>query len=200
MAVQTGLEGKPWYISAAVAVVITGILVFLIHATAVTSLKKEIVKKKKNLTKLEKKINEGRTAQKSLPQFREEVSRLQLELDKLLKVLPAQRKTQDLLRRIRTLTEQGDFTLLSFTPRRRSEREFYYEWPIQVRLTGSYHNLALFFDRVSRFSRIINVDKLSIKAKRGKKRRNQTISATFTMKTFLYIDRDQGNENEEDEA
>ncbi len=198
MAVQTGLEGKPWYISAAVAVAITIALVFLVHATAVNSLKKEITKKKKQLTKLEKKINEGRTAQKSLPQFREEVGRLQLELDKLLKVLPAQRKTQDLLRRIRTLTEQGDFTLLSFTPRRRSEREFYYEWPIQVRLTGSYHNLALFFDRVSRFSRIINVDNLSIKAKSGKKRRNQTISATFTMKTYLYIERDK--DNEEDEA
>ena len=195
MAFQTGLEGKPWYISAAVSVVLAGALVFLAHVTLVSSVKKEIVKKEKRLAKLEKKINEGRTAQKSLPQFREEVGRLQLELDKLLKVLPAQRKTQDLLRRIRTLTEQGDFTLLSFTPRRRSEREFYYVWPIQVRLTGSYHNLALFFDRVSRFSRIINIDNLRIKAKRGKGR-NQTISATFTMKTFLYIDRDKGEEDE----
>ena len=166
-------------------------IIFGAHMSLIGPAKGHIEGEKRRLQELEQKINEGRTAERSLPQFREEVGRLHLELDKLLKILPAQRKTQDLLRRIRTLTEQGDFTLLSFTPRRRSEREFYYVWPIQVRLEGAYHNLALFFDRVSRFSRIINVEELSIRANpRGGT--NHTISATFTMTTYLYIERDNG--------
>ena len=41
----------------------------------------------------------------------------ELELDKLLRILPSRRNTEDLLRRLRTLTEQGDFSLLSFVPR-----------------------------------------------------------------------------------
>ncbi|MEO1088773.1 MAG: type 4a pilus biogenesis protein PilO, partial [Acidobacteriota bacterium] len=107
--------------------------------------------------------------------------------------LPTQRNTEDLLRRVRQLTEQGDFSLLSLTPRARSERDFYYEWPIQVRIRGGYHNLALFFDRLSRLSRIFTVDNLRITSA---KRTRHTISANFTMKTYLYIERT----DEEEEA
>ena len=74
---------------------------------------------------------------KSLPQFREEVGRLQLELDKLLRILPSRRNTEDLLRRIRRLTEQGDFDLLRFTPSGLSRRDFYSVWPIAIISTAS---------------------------------------------------------------
>ncbi|MEE8523319.1 MAG: type 4a pilus biogenesis protein PilO, partial [Thermoanaerobaculia bacterium] len=53
----------------------------------------------------------------------------------------------------------------------------------QIRLNGSYHNLALFFDRIRRFARIINIEDLRLGALGGGR---HSISATFTMKTFLY--------------
>ena len=112
----------------------------------------------------------------------------------LLRVLPTRRNTEDLIRRLRTLTEQGDFKMLAFTPRRQSKREFYYEWPIQIRLDGTYHNLALFFDRVSRFARIINIEDLRMTSARGGDQR-YTINAGFTMKTYLYIDQEEGEED-----
>ena len=108
-----------------------------------------------------------------------------LKLDSLLRILPSRRNTEGLLRRLRTLTEQGDFALLSFTPRGKSPRDFYYEWPIQIRLNGSYHELAIFFDRISNFARIINVEDLRIGTVRGGGG-GHTISAQFVMKTFLY--------------
>ena len=194
MAFETGLEGKPWYVAATAGLVITILVATATWFTVVDGKKKEIRKQERQQTKLQRRIDEARAAKKSLPQFREEVGRLELELDKLLKVLPARRNTEDLLRRLRTLTEQGDFKLLSFTPRRRSERQFYFAWPIQIRLEGSYHNLALFFDRISRFSRIINIENIDIKARGGGGGR-RTISATFTMKTFLYIDRDKDDDS-----
>ena len=190
MAFETGLEGKPWYFAAAAGAAITAVVVTAAWFTVIDGKKKDIAKAEKNQVKLQRRIDEARSAKQSLPQFREEVGRLELELDKLLKVLPARRNTEDLLRRLRTLTEQGDFRMLSFTPRRPSERRFYLAWPIQIRLEGTYHNLALFFDKLSRFSRIINVQNLDIKAMGGGRR---TISATFTMKTFLYIDRAKEN-------
>lgn len=191
MAIETGLEGKPWYISAAVAVVLAGILITAANYFKFTQMEKDISAKQAHLDDLNRQINEGRAAQKSLPQFREEVGRLELELDKLLKVLPSRRNTEDILRRLRTLTEQADFDLLSFTPRSLSPRDFYFEWPIQIRLHGTYHNLALFFDRISRFSRIINIEDLRIAALPSGG--HQSITAQFVMKTFLY------NEPEETE-
>ena len=125
---------------------------------------KKIEAKTKQLDALQVQISEGRAAKQKLPQFREEVRRLELELEKLLRILPARRNTPELLRRIRQLTEQGNFDLLRFTPGNFTDRDFYSEWPIAIKLNGSYHNLALFFDRVGRFSRIVNIENLKIAA------------------------------------
>ena len=182
MAIETGLEGKPWYFSAAVGAALATAVVAVFYYVKIDKMNKTIVRKERKLKNLEREINEGRAAMKSLPQFREEVDRLQLELDKLLRILPSRRNTEDLLRRIRRLTEQGDFDLLRFTPRGLSKRDFYSEWPIQIALHGQYHNLALFFDRIRRFSRIINVENLRLSARGGR----HSLAANFTIKTFIY--------------
>lgn len=183
MAIETGLEGKPWYMSAGVGLLLTIAVVVALKYIKFNDMNGQIVRKERQLQTLEREINEGRAAMKSLPQFREEVGRLQLELDKLLRILPSRRNTEDLLRRIRRLTEQGNFDLLRFTPKALSQRDFYSEWPIQIQLNGQYHNLALFFDRIRRFSRIINVEDLRLNALPGGR---HTIAARFTIKTFIY--------------
>jgi len=192
---QTGLEGKPWYVSAAVALVLGIAVVAVAHFTKFDTMRTEIERHDKKIAGLEKKINEGRSAQKSLPQFREEVGRLELELDKLKKILPTERNMEGLLRRVRALTEQGDFTLISLTPRGRAERDFFYDWPIQVRVRAGYHNLALFFDRLSRLSRIFNVEEVRITGARDGGNRH-SINANFTMKTYLFIERTEEEEEE----
>ncbi len=184
MAIETGLEGKPWYVSAGVAVVLAAIIVWAVHFAKLKSMESHIRKQEGVLAQLEQKINEGRAAEKSLPQFREQVQRLELELEKLLRILPPRRNTEDLLRRVRTLTEQGDFNLLSFRPGGLEPRDFYSSWPIQIALYGTYHNLALFFDRIRQFSRIINIEDMTIEALRAGS--HHTISSQFTAKTFLY--------------
>jgi len=186
MAIQTGLEGKPWWQGAiagglcAVALVACGYWLY----PGFKGKYQELDRKEERLGQLQIKIQEGRAAKQKLPQFREEVRRLELELDKLLRILPARRNTPELLRRIRQLTEQGNFELLKFTPGNFIDREFYSEWPIAVNLEGSYHNLALFFDRIGRFSRIINIENLKIQP--SKNTGPHTIFANFVAKTFIY--------------
>jgi len=181
---ETGLEGKPWWISAIIAAVLVIVFPVVGYKVKFENMKRDIGRKEDSLAQLEEKINEGKAAERSLPQFREEVRRLELELDKLLRILPSRRKTDDLLRRIRALTEQGDINLLRFGPRgEQPVSDFYSEWAIDIQLEAGYHNLALLFDRISRFSRIINVENLRISPlPRG----HHTIRANFTAKTFLY--------------
>ena len=184
MALKTGLEGKPWYIGLAAGMAV-GLLLFAVAYWRVVQPRvEEYEAEEAKLAELQNKIQEGRAARQELPKFREEVRQLELELDKLLRILPARRNTPDLMRRIRSLTEQGDFALKSFTPGAFTDQEFFSEWPIQIELEGTYHNLALFFDRVSRFSRIINIEDLEISARPGKG--THTIGARFAAKTFIY--------------
>ena len=143
-----------------------------------------IDRQKSQITDLQAQLQKGRIAKQQLPQFREEVRQLEGELDKLLRILPARRNTPELLRRIRALTEQGDFSILRIQPGNFIDRDFYSEWPITINLNGTYHNLALFFDRISRFSRIINIDNLQVSAAKGSS--NHTITTKFQAKTFIY--------------
>lgn len=185
MAIQTGLEGKPWYVGASIGAVIAALLVGVGYYYFLKPKYEEIQRQDRRLAELQVKIQEGRAAKAKLPQFREEVMRLELELEKLLRILPSRRNTQDLLRRLRQLTEAGAFDLLRFAPGNFQDKEFYSEWPITVVLNGAYHNLALLFDRVSRFSRIINIENLSVGTYRGGNAAH-TISSSFIMKTFIY--------------
>jgi Tfp pilus assembly protein PilO len=185
VALKTGLEGKPWYYGLTAGVAVAGVLFGLAWWQLLSPMKEEIAAKQATLQELQQKIQEGRAAKLQLPKFREEVRQLELELDKLLRILPARRNTPDLLRRIRSLAEQGDFALKRFTPGQLTDQEFYSQWPIAISLEGTYHNLALFFDRVSRFSRIINVENLEIGAI-ARQNDPHTIAASFTAKTFVY--------------
>ena len=150
------------------------------------------------LTGLQARIQEGRAAQQQLPRFREEVRQLELKLDKLLRILPARRNTPELMRRIRSLAEQGDFNLLRFTPGAFVEQDFYSEWPIAMNLEGTYHNLAQFFEQVSRFSRIINIEDLQVGALAADP--DHTITASFRAKTFVYKEDESDESDESEEA
>lgn len=189
MALKTGLEGKPWYVGAAVGAILGGAVYFLGWYLYISPKKDELAAGEKQLADLQTKIQEGRAAKQQLPKFRDEVHQLEVELDKLLRILPARRNTPDLLRRIRSLAEQGDFALRRFTPGNLTDKEFFSEWPIAISVDGTYHNLALFFDRIGRFSRIINIEDLNIVALSSGP---HTISANFSAKTFVYKEPEAG--------
>jgi type IV pilus assembly protein PilO len=144
----------------------------------------DIEAQKSQLASLTAEIEKGRAAERKLSQFREEVKRLELELQKLLTVLPPQKETEDLIKKVEALVHQGDFSLKSFKTAEPVPKEFYKEYPIHIALEGTYHNLALFFDRMSKFSRIINVEDLKMGGLQNVP--GKTMAATFTAKTFIY--------------
>ena len=67
-------------------------------------------------------------------------------------------------------------------------KDFYQEWPIDIQVTGTYHNLAVFFDRVARLRRLVNIGNLKVKAE-SRQTINNTISATCQAKTFVYVEK-----------
>jgi type IV pilus assembly protein PilO len=181
------LENRPWYWALVIGVVLAAALIWASHNYWFNGIQQDIIAKQSQLQALQQKVREGKAAEARLPQFREEAERLQTELDRLLRILPTARQTDELIKKIKALTERGNFRFVTFQPQAFVKKDFYTEWPINVQLEGGYHELAMFFDRLSRFSRIINVDTLSIAAD-TRRTREFTIAANFTMKTFIYGD------------
>jgi type IV pilus assembly protein PilO len=183
MALELKLEERKWWAAGLIGLAIGIALAVVVHYFWLRGVNQDIVRKTGELKGLQDEIQKGRAAERKLSQFREEVKRLELELAKLLQVLPSARNTEDLIKRIETLTRQGDFTLKKFTPGEPVQKDFYSEYPIDISLEGTYHNLALFFDRMSRFSRIINVEDMKVNTLEAP---GKSLGATFTAKTFIY--------------
>lgn len=202
MAFQTGLEGKPFYWGLIAGLVVGGGLLWGAHKLFLSDMEEGIASRQARLDELNEQVEKGRRAEALLPEFRAEVAQLEADLERLLQILPARRNTPELLRDIRTLTEQGDFTILSINPRSFVDRGFYDEWPINISLEGGYHNLATFFDQISRLSRIINIHNLQLRTLRASRdaRPGHTLSADFQALTFIYKDPPPETGEEDQEA
>jgi type IV pilus assembly protein PilO len=149
-----------------------------------------------NIDELEREIEKGRAAKADLPRLEEDIRNYEInyeiELERLRRILPTKRETDNLIKRAKQLTERGRFRLTRFTPGNFEDRDFFIEWPIRVGLDGTwvgldgtFHELGLFFDRLSRFSRIINVTELTISPLRSSTG-DYTIKADFVQRTYIF--------------
>ena len=133
---------------------------------------------------MEGKIREGQAIEQKLPEFEREIVNLQRKLGDIQQILPTGPETGDLLRWIKNLADQSNLDLKSFGPGTMRPVEFYKEFPIEMNVVGRYHDLGIFLDRVSKYSRIINVDNLHMSANAGGG--EKTIRSSFTATTFVY--------------
>ena len=182
------LEGKPSYYGLIIGLLLAGGIIFAANYFYISKVDEEIKVADAQIAELDKKIEQGRSAQRKLPQFREEVRRLELELEKLRRILPSSRNTDEIIKKVKSLVDQGDFLLhkITFPHPAAPGNDPYVEWPISISVSGRYHNLAILFNRLSNFSRIMNVEQISIGALGVQTER--TINADFVAKTFMYVE------------
>ncbi|HEX7831329.1 MAG TPA: type 4a pilus biogenesis protein PilO [Thermoanaerobaculia bacterium] len=182
------LDDKPWWVGLLVGILIAVAVLYAAETLAVKDLKQKIASADTQIAELEQKIQQGRAAERKLPQFREEVKRLELELEKLRRILPSRRNTEEIIKKIKSLVDQGEFALkrLSFPPFNTNSTDPYVDWPISVSVDGRYHDLAILFNRLGNFSRIMNVESISITAMGNQE--TKTISSDFVAKTFVYVE------------
>lgn len=183
------LKTQPWYVGLIIGVILAALIIYGVHSYLVQPIKQQIAAAEAQIAELDKKIEQGRAAERKLPQFREEVRRLELELEKLRRILPSTRNTEEIIKKIKSLVDQGDFGLKKLTFPKLTEvkgGDPYAEWPISVSVAGRYHDLAILFNRLSNFSRIINVEQINITAL--PQQTTRTITSDFVAKTFVYVE------------
>jgi type IV pilus assembly protein PilO len=137
------------------------------------------------LEKKEAEIRKGKQAYAKLEELQRDIAGLERKLADLRQILPTQPEMGDLLKWIKSLADQTNLDLRVFNPQSLAEQEFLREQPIKMEVIGNYHQLGLFFDRVSKYARIINVEDVKMQPNSEKTIR-ATIKATFTAKTYIY--------------
>jgi type IV pilus assembly protein PilO len=154
-----------------------------------TAMKQEIDHRQSQLADLEKEIRQGQAIEAKLPEFEKEIAELQAKLEDLLLILPTDTEAGDLLRWVKSLADQSNLDLKVWAPGELKKVEFYMEYPVSMNIEGTYHDLGLFFDRISKYSRIINVNHVDLQ-RLGRADPAKSIKSSFVATTFVYNDRE----------
>jgi Tfp pilus assembly protein PilO len=59
----------------------------------------------------------------------------------------------DLLNRVNAMAAQSNLKIVGFKPQATSKKTLVTEWPYGLQLEGSYHDLGMFLERISKFPR-----------------------------------------------
>jgi len=129
------------------------VFVFLIYLPRA----EQIAKTTKEIESLQKQINKAKITIRDLAKLEKEEARIDAQFKAALKLLPNEREIPSLLRTVTELGNQSNLKFLLFRPTNERPRDFFIEIPVSVEVSGNYHNVALFFDRVGRMKRIVNI-------------------------------------------
>jgi type IV pilus assembly protein PilO len=182
------LTKLPWYsqVGAFVALAVAGCGMFYYYYEMPA--RADMVTRQSQLQSLLVDIAKGLTTAKKLPEFRQQVTDLEGRVANLKAVLPEEKDAADLLNRMQTVAAQSNMTIKGFKPSPTVTKQLHAEWPITLELEGTYHNLAIFFDRVGKFTRIVNISGLDVKGK-DRPDSNGTITATCVATTFVLLEK-----------
>ena len=170
-------------VAALVAALICGGFYYLWYSDALAQQKT----KEARLAELQKDIRALEATANKLPEFQREVQALEARLETLKRILPPEKETPELMRRLQYLAAQSSLQIRKFNPAAPAQKEFYQEVPINLDLEGTYHNLGAFMDRVSRMSRLVNLGNVKVKAN-NKPTITNTIAASAVATTYVYKD------------
>ncbi len=111
---------------------------------------------------LQRKLTEVRSIAANISAFEEEITELEAQLAAALRQLPNERQLEVLLTDISNLGKTAGVEIKSFQRQSEKVHDFYAEVPIGIQLEGTYHDIAKFFDLVSKLPRIVNIGQMGM--------------------------------------
>jgi type IV pilus assembly protein PilO len=140
---------------------------------------------------LQAKIKENESKIKKLDELRAEVRALHDRLKVLTEQLPPETEVSGLLRQLQNLINQSGLVLKLWKPEKRRTHVsgLYEEIPIILEISGGYHNVGVFFDKVSRLARIVNIMNLKMDSAKMQKSGQVDIKITCNAMTFAAVEK-----------
>ncbi|MBW1672835.1 MAG: type 4a pilus biogenesis protein PilO, partial [Deltaproteobacteria bacterium] len=134
-------------------VLIVGLYIWLVYIPKTG----EIKTIKSDLDRLERNIRIAKVRANNLKRLEADLAKAQGDLKVAIKLLPTTSEIPSLLKNITKLGNDSNLEFLLFSPEKQVSKEFYVEIPVSIEVLGSYHDVAIFFDKVGKLDRIVNV-------------------------------------------
>lgn len=138
---------------------------------------------------LQRKLSEVRSIAANISAFEAEIEDLEIHLKTVLRQLPNNKELEVLLTDISNLGKTAGVEIRSFKRGKELSHDFYAEVPIDLELTGEFHDVARFFELVSKLPRIVNMGSLNIKVV-SEDEESTVLSVKGTATTFRFVGKD----------
>ena len=165
------------------AVIVTVVLLWYVW---LNGYEEELVAEQTTEQKLKEDYKVKLTKAVNLEELKKQREQIQQYVTQLEKQLPSKAEMDALLSDINQAGLGRSLQFELFRPGQVVVKDYYAELPIQVRVTGRYHDVGAFASDIANLSRIVTLNNLTILP--GK---DGTLGMDATAKTFRYLDADE---------
>jgi type IV pilus assembly protein PilO len=195
----------PRGIQALAIVALCGLLVFLGYRFLITPKLQELAGARAQEQALRSEFETKQQKVAALDAYRAQLDEMQRSFGAMLKQLPNKSEVANLLNDVSQTRVASGLEENLFQPQGETNKEFYAELPINIGVTGSYHQLGSFVSTVAALPRIVTVGDVSISgggatpppaARPGAPKPSinvptSRLSITMVAKTYRYLDEGQ---------
>jgi len=125
----------------------------------------------------------------NLPSYLKQLEDIEKQFGALLKQLPGKSEMDALLTDINQAGLGRGLQFELFKPASgETQRDFYAELPITIKISGNYHDIGAFASDISKLSRIVTLNDIGLVTASAK---GGMLTLDATAKTFRYLDQDE---------
>ncbi len=158
---------------------------FLVYLYILQPIMTETEAMKQQIVTLQGQINQLQAIERKLPQYKRELALQEQRLAELKTALPDEKETAEIIKQVQQFAVGSRVRLKAFRPQNVVPKDLYTEWPIQMEFDGFYNSVGLFFEKIAKHSRILNVNNLTIRRIANSDDPQKTLTATCTTTTFV---------------
>jgi type IV pilus assembly protein PilO len=133
---------------------------------------------------LEAKLVTAKKNAAEIDNFRKKMDKKKVQFKVIMRALPEKKEIPSLISSISRSGLDAGLEFSLFEPKSDNVKGFYAEIPVSIKVTGTYHEVAVFFDKVSRLSRIVNIEDIKMAA--GKSSNQSEVKLNISCKAVTY--------------
>jgi len=139
-------------------------------------------------SRLDQELQQYQARKRDYMRFKNEVAKLLEEQKELLRILPKKAEIPTFLESIYNQAEPLGLDITLFARKDEKPQELYVRIPVDIELSGSFHQIARFFNKVAGLPRIVNIENVTL-SDPARSDSGVRLRAKFQTVTFRFADK-----------
>jgi type IV pilus assembly protein PilO len=141
---------------------------------------------KNRLAKVEAELDKAKKNARQLNDWRSKMRQKESQYKTVMRALPEKEEIPSLVAGISQAGKDSGLEFVLFQPKKEIAKGFYAEIPVEMGVTGGYHQIAVFFDKVANLPRIVNLRR--IKVAPGSQKDSSALSMSCQAVTYKFVE------------